>query len=66
MALGVMEMALDLLEGVCAFQHKDFVLQKNQETRLISQPEVLILITGLYKSLTESCFLETVDLFLNR
>lgn len=56
-------MALDLLERVCAFQHKDFVLQRNLETRLISQPEVLILITGLYKSLTESCFLKTVDLF---
>lgn len=61
MALGVTKMALDLLEGVCAFQRKDFVLQRNLETRLISQPEALI--TGLYKSLTGSCFLKTVDLF---
>lgn len=56
-------MVLDLPEWFCAFWPKDFVLQRSLENRLISQPEVLILITGLYKSLTESCFLKTVNLF---
>lgn len=62
--LEVTEMDLDLPEGVLLhFSLKTLFYKKGLENSLISHPEGLISITGLYKSLTESCFLRTVNLF---